>query len=81
VNQASPYVDGLRSRSVSVVKRLVYKHGGQQVKEFLAEEGNVPSKDAVIELNGNRYRVLTAGRSPIGPAGAIPVWIIDVEVL
>jgi hypothetical protein len=82
VNEASRYVDGSRApEQPSVVKQVVYMLKRQQIKYVLDEDGEViiPVKDTVIELDGKKYSVLTVPRSPACPAGAFPVWTVDLE--
>jgi len=81
-NEASRYVDRSRApEPVSVVKQVIYMLKGQQIRCLLDEAGEVtiPDKDALIEMDGRKYRVLSAPRSPARPAGAFPVWTVDLE--
>lgn len=62
-------------------KQVVYMHKGKPIKQTVDtdDEIEIPGKDANIELDGKRYKVLTGPQSTTGPAGALPVYTVYLE--
>lgn len=75
------YVDTFQVQGTAMKKQVVYMHKGQQIKHVvdMDDEVVIPDKDAVIVLEGKRYKVLTGPQSTTGPAGALPVYTVYLE--